>query len=698
MGIRSQNNPIATYLDVFATTGLDASANPAPGIATGISASGGIIGDFVENGDVYRAHVFTTSGSLVVESVGDQPAEVEYLVVGGGGAGGAGPYNTTNGGGGGGGAGGLRSTDPGVPSTHRASAFTASAQTYPVVIGAGGNSGQNKNGTNTTFGPITVQGGGGANVYEPSGAPAGANGGSGGGGSAGSSGAPGVGNGGAGAFPGSPNPSPVRQGYPGGTGYHVSSIYVYGGGGGGASEAGTNAPGSGTPVTDNTAGDGGDGYTLSILGPGNPFAFGGGGGGGAQGGPNDATAGNGGLGGGGAGASQPTGTPRTGGSGYSDGGSFTSNSTARGGNGGYGTGGGGGGAGNPAAADAGNGGSGIVVARYKIALSQSGTAKATGGDISFYGDKVIHTFLTSDTFVMPAAYPSTPVQVLVVAGGGAGGGRHGGGGGAGGLIQLPAGNGTITNGTYTVVVGAGGANAQGGMDGGVGGNSSFGPPSNAAAPTHLLALGGGAGKSYPGHTGTNSGGSSGGMGGEPGSMAGSAAQPAPTVYGTSTGHGNAGNTGTNWNPGDHRLGGGGGGAGGAGVDGGPSGPQTGNGGVGLQVQIAGDPNNNYFYAGGGGGGTWAPGTSPAAGDGGQGGGGGGSTSNTPTDNIGSGGTGGRVNGGDGTSGPTNTGGSGGTNTGGGGGGNGQSSYSTWPKDARGGAGGSGIVIIAYPAP
>ena len=36
-----------------------------------------------------------------------------------------------------------------------------------------------------------------------------------------------------------------------------------------------------------------------------------------------------------------------------------------------------------------NGGSGIVVIRYELDES-SGTAKATGGEISFYGGKTIH--------------------------------------------------------------------------------------------------------------------------------------------------------------------------------------------------------------------------------------------------------------------------------------------------------------------
>ena len=200
------------------------------------------------------------------------------------------------------------------------------------------------------------------------------------------------------------------------------------------------------------------------------------------------------------------------------------------------------------------------------------------------------------------------------------------------MIQLPAANGTITNGSYNVVVGAGGAGTPGATNGNVGGNSSFGPSGTINASTHLVSFGWWCWLSYPGHTGTNNGGSGGGMGGEPGGLTGSSVgQPAPTVYGTTTGHGNPGDTGTNWSN-DHRLGGGGGGAGGPGVAGGEPAPQTGNGGVGLQVAIAGNANNNYYYAGGGGGGIWGQngglGNHPSrhGGDGGQGGGGGGSAS------------------------------------------------------------------------
>ena len=43
------------------------------------------------------------------------------------------------------------------------------------------------------------------------------------------------------------------------------------------------------------------------------------------------------------------------------------------------------------------GGSGIVVVRYKIA-ELTATAKATGGAISFYGGKTIHAFTGSGDF------------------------------------------------------------------------------------------------------------------------------------------------------------------------------------------------------------------------------------------------------------------------------------------------------------
>ena len=67
----------------------------------------------------------------------------------------------------------------------------------------------------------------------------------------------------------------------------------------------------------------------------------------------------------------------------------------------------------------------------------AGSAKATGGAISFYGGKTIHAFTSSGNFVAPATFNET-VEYVVVGGGGAGGGpsapgvnSYYGGGGAG---------------------------------------------------------------------------------------------------------------------------------------------------------------------------------------------------------------------------------------------------------------------------
>ena len=50
----------------------------------------------------------------------------------------------------------------------------------------------------------------------------------------------------------------------------------------------------------------------------------------------------------------------------------------------------------------GNGGSGVVVIKYQITANQTGTAKATGGVVSFNAGKTIHTFTNSGTFTIPA--------------------------------------------------------------------------------------------------------------------------------------------------------------------------------------------------------------------------------------------------------------------------------------------------------
>ena len=63
---------------------------------------------------------------------------------------------------------------------------------------------------------------------------------------------------------------------------------------------------------------------------------------------------------------------------------------------GTGGGGGGGSGGGGSGYNGGNGGSGVVVVRYQIA--QIASAKATGGTISFFGGKTIHTFTGAGDF------------------------------------------------------------------------------------------------------------------------------------------------------------------------------------------------------------------------------------------------------------------------------------------------------------
>ena len=57
--------------------------------------------------------------------------------------------------------------------------------------------------------------------------------------------------------------------------------------------------------------------------------------------------------------------------------------------------------------------------------------KATGGDVTIVGAYTIHTFLTSDDFIVTEG---GKIDYLIVAGGGGGGNDAGGGGGAGGML------------------------------------------------------------------------------------------------------------------------------------------------------------------------------------------------------------------------------------------------------------------------
>jgi hypothetical protein len=282
------------------------------------------------------------------------------------------------------------------------------------------------------------------------------------------------------------------------------------------------------------------------------------------------------------------------------------------------------------------------------------TVVATGGTVTeitagLYRYKV-HTFTSSGTFDVSlignaAPFASAPIEYLIVAGGGGGGGGSSeisGGGGAGGYLEGVV---AITAGSYSVVVGAGGANGSFNLPGFDGANSTA---------LNLTSVGGGGG----GRMNTDNG-RRGGSGG--GSKSG--ASPA-NFWGEGTfGQGNRGGAG--W---DGLFAftacGGGGGAGAVGGNAGTTAATSGQlavGGDGLQSSINGTAT---YYAGGGGGGTNGANSVVPVGVGGLGGGGsGGAWTVTPT--------------------------AGTANTGGGGGGNGASS-------AGGAAGGSGIVILRYP--
>ena len=117
------------------STGLDA-VNPEPGpILSGLTATGGVISDYTTApGDVYRAHIFTSSGAFNVTAPGAHGDTVEYLVIGGGGGG-----SKSSNAGGGGGAGGLRTNLTGHPLAE--SPFPVAVSSYAVVVGGGGQGG-----------------------------------------------------------------------------------------------------------------------------------------------------------------------------------------------------------------------------------------------------------------------------------------------------------------------------------------------------------------------------------------------------------------------------------------------------------------------------------------------------------------------------------------------------------------------------
>jgi hypothetical protein len=282
----------------------------------------------------FKIHTFTSDGCFVVSTLSNLSSynEVSYLVVAGGGGGGTSGCAASSTAGAGGGGGGFRENKAGVDSytaspLNGSTPITVTASTYPITVGAGGagrpypNSSPGSQGASSIFSSITSAGGGGGGSRTPTGFSAGGPGGSGGGGHAPAlpPGAAGIGN--------TPPVSPP-QGNPGGGSGGTTMPGPSSTGGGGA--------GAAAPITF----AGGDGVATLISPTGGVpscstryYAGGGGGGEGTQ---------PGGKGGGGQGRPAVAGTTNSGGAGGG------SNPGTLGGEAG------------------GNGGSGIVIIRYKF--------------------------------------------------------------------------------------------------------------------------------------------------------------------------------------------------------------------------------------------------------------------------------------------------------------------------------------------
>jgi len=260
--------------------------------------------------------------------------------------------------------------------------------------------------------------------------------------------------------------------------------------------------------------------------------------------------------------------------------------------------------------------------------------KATGGARTTYGSYVVHSFTSvgNTTFTV---YATTTCDILMVAGGGGGGSSSNvpAGGGAGGML---VGTKSIAAGTYTIVVGDGGAVGSNGQN-----TTAFSATANGGGR-------GGHGDSSSSTTERQGGtGGSGGGGTYEGRAYGSGNQG---DSGSLTGYG--GNGGTGGPSGNGHPGGGGGGAGGAGVT--PANNTTpGTGGAGRENAYR--TGSNITYAGGGGGGVWI---STAQALGGSGGGGNGATHSTAVASAGTDGLGGGGGGGSSGSYPSQSGGSG----------------------------------------
>ncbi len=376
------------------------------------SATGGTVTDLFG----YRHHVFTSSSTFEILS---GSRAVDILLAGGGGGGGGYRYGA-----GGGGAGGIRVLEN----------QSLGVDTYAVNIGSGGTGGDNtdtaagngQTGGATSFDAETaVGGGGGLRGDRPNDGSTGFGGASGGGG--GSTNVNAVSHAG--------GTSTALQGNDGGAGGGANATNDQSGGGGGGAGA------VGTAGSNTTGGAGGIGINLSALwgtSVGASGWFGGGGGGGKR---NTETAGAGGTGGGGAGAL-----------GNNNGTTATANTG----------GGGGGGAGTSANQYGGAGGSGVVIARYRIPLlggfggTQSAGGLGGGGSAATgtafaggLGDSGSNGGSGGAGGELGGASGGTGNSNTAEAGGAGGGaGYFGGGGGARGNVGLYSGSGGAGGSSY----------------------------------------------------------------------------------------------------------------------------------------------------------------------------------------------------------------------------------------------------------
>jgi hypothetical protein len=276
--------------------------------------------------------------------------------------------------------------------------------------------------------------------------------------------------------------------------------------------------------------------------------------------------------------------------------------------------------------DSGDFAAGSTVSLYGIGGAGDGykAPKATGGVISYSGNYIIHSFFASGTFTPTTNL--TDVEYLVVAGGGGAGKNAGCGAGAGGyrssVVGQSSGGGasaearlSLTSGTaYTVTVGAGGAVGTGSN------GNDLQPGSDGSISTFSTITSTGGGGSAPGgnvigtnaltrHTGRTGGSGGGSSAYAPDGTTG------PVAGGTAaTGQGFAGGSATSSGDGIASAGGGGAGAVGESVTATAGQTRAGAGGAGVSSNITGSSivrasgGSAWFTAAvaGGGGGTGQP--------------------------------------------------------------------------------------------